>query len=124
MQQHNNTCLVYILQAIITEAPLTGQGALANTSTAKQSALMGLREISWSLLETNGHQDRGRYLEELVFSLTQKQQQQHMMWRKDTEIGYTWTMGYRDPSLTTYRSNVQYSLAVAALVAPREYLLV
>ena len=71
--------------------------------------------MSWNLLETEGHQDRGRYLEELVFSLESQQ-------LSDPEISYTWRMGYTAPKLTTYASNVKYSLVAAALVVPKQFL--
>lgn len=111
-----NVCLI---QADIYQSPLSGQETLTNTSMATQSALLGLTEISWSLLQTDGYLDRGRYLEELVFSITPQVQPQ-----TESGISYTWTMGYRDPPLTTYPSNVQYSLVVAALVTAKENLLV
>lgn len=108
-----------VLKADIYQPPLSGQETLANTSVTTQSALLGLSEISWSLLQTDGYKDKGRYLEELVFSVTP-----HLQPLTNSEISYTWTMGYRDPVLTTYPSNVQYSMVIAALVTPKEDLLV
>lgn len=108
-----------LIKADIYQPPLSGKETLANTSVATQSALLGLSEISWNLLQTDGYLDRGRYLEELVFSITPQFQPQ-----TKSEISYTWTMGYRDPTATTYPSNVQYSMVVAALVTPKENLLV
>lgn len=110
---------VCLIKGDIYQPPLRGQETLANTSMATQSALLGLSEISWSLLQTDGYLDRGRYLEELVFSITPQLQP-----LTKSEISYTWTMGYRDPALTTYPSNVQYSMVVGALVTPKENLLV
>lgn len=106
------------IQGNIFQSPLTGQVTLTNTSSVKQAAILGVRELSWNLLETEGHQDRGRYLEELVFSLEESPE------LSEPEIRYTWRMGYTAPKLTTYPSNVQYSLIAAALVAPKEALLV
>lgn len=105
-------------QSTIYHTPLTGQEALTDTSTDKQSVLLGLTELSWNLTDTEGRLNRGRYLEELVFMAQPKTPQ------NETEISYEWMMGYRDPSLTTYPSDVLYSLAVAAIIAPKDKMVV
>ena len=79
--------------------------------------LLGLTEFSWSLTPTDGYLNRGRYLEELVFIA-------QPITQSETEISYNWMMGYRDPFLTTYPSDVVYSLGVAALIAPKENMVV
>ena len=115
------TSILHCMQGDIYQSPLRGEEVLVNTSSVKQSALLGLTEFSWSLTQTHGHLNRGRYLEELVFSVTQ---QKAPKTKEADEIGYSWMMGYRDPSLSTYPSDVQYSLGVAALVTRKENLLV
>ena len=108
---------MYLTQGDIYQAPLSGRETLTNTSITKQSALLGITEISWTLTETDGYLNRGRYLEELVFFIKQLKNESG-----DDKISYMWTVGYRDPALTTYPSNIEYSLGIAALIAPAESL--
>ena len=125
-------------QSNIYDAPLSGYQNITNTSTAKQSAVFGLREFSWNL--TGNYEDRGRYLEELLFAVEGVQYPESELQYPESELQYPesklqypeselrselqykWRVGYRAPAATTYASDVEYSLLVSALVLPRGYM--
>lgn len=118
-------------QSNIYDAPLSGYQNITNTSTAKQSAVFGLREFSWNL--TGNYEDRGRYLEELQFVVEGVQYPESELQYPESklqfpeselrsELQYKWRVGYRAPAATTYASDVEYSLLVSALVLPRGYM--
>jgi hypothetical protein len=71
----------------------------------------GMTAFGWDLLETDGHADRGRYLESYHFSLTQP----NML---GSEFTYNVSLGLSDPSLTTVPSRVRYHLSALTLLVP------
>ncbi len=99
-------------QGNIFQSPISGTGKLVNTSTADQSAIIAFGELAWNM--TGRYKDRGRYLEELAFSVRQ-------LPSTSQEVEYQWTVGYRAPKVTTYASDVSYSVVVAALVVPQDW---
>ena len=101
-------------QSDIYQPPLTGRETVTNATSAKHSVIYGLREFSWTLLETDNRKDRGRYLEELVFSV------EGLTPHSSEQLQYQWIMGFRAPKATTYPSDVEYSMVVAALVLSKQ----
>jgi hypothetical protein len=71
----------------------------------------GMTAFGWDLLETDGHVDRGRYLESYHFSLTQP----NML---GSEFTYNVSLGLSDPSFTTVPSRVRYHLNSLTLLVP------
>ena len=63
----------------------------------------GLRGFGFELLETKGEANRGRYLEQLSFSVAQGPV-------SGDSWGYTWSAGFVSPSVTTYASDVVYTV--------------
>jgi hypothetical protein len=77
-----------------------------------QPLFTGITAFGWDLLETDGHADRGRYLETYHFSLTQPRMS------SGSNFTYNVTLGLSDPSLTTVPARVLYHASTLTLLAP------
>jgi len=64
-----------------------------------------MRGFGFELLETDGRANRGRYLEQLTFSVAQL----------EADWAYSWTAGFQSPSITTYKSDVVYTMQASVL---------
>lgn len=104
--------IIKSFQGNIFQSPISGTGKLLNTSTSSQSAITGITELAWNM--TGHYQDRGRYLEELVFSVQQ-------LPTSSRDVEYQWAVGYRAPTATTYASDVSYSIVMTTLLLPKEW---
>ena len=83
-----------------------------------------MKEFSWTLLETEGHRDRGRYLEELQFFVEAATNSSGGGVAAPLEpvglLACAWTMGYQAPKTTTYPSDLELSTVVTSLVLGKE----
>jgi hypothetical protein len=72
------------------------------------AVITGMTGFAWTLLETGGNADRGRYLERYAFSVSQP-------FRTGGGFAYAYTMGLADPAVTTVPSDALYRIVTSTL---------
>lgn len=82
------------------------------TPSGAKPVFTGINAFGWDLLESDGHADRGRYLESYHFSVTQP------LMSSEASFTYNVSLGLSDPILTTVPSRVRYHVSALTLLLP------